>query len=198
MIRTFALTLVASTVFISCATHDRYEPLKGPEIIEYSHDRTGVYPDDVRQNLDRYTNTPVVWAGVIRSTDANEEDIGGKIWATSIFTHHYYDWKQVERDGKVKLVVSPRGEGFFRTDWHLLKKDPDATAHKAERYAAKGKLALVYGVPKAIDPDGIVVLEYRYLRIFDVDGFTTNEVDYGRMGDPFHPPQPMSKPVPQP
>jgi hypothetical protein len=39
----------------------------------------------------------------------------------------------------------------------LLKKDPDATARNAEKFAGKGKLAIVYGVPKAIDPDGTVV-----------------------------------------
>jgi hypothetical protein len=41
-------------------------------------------------------------------------------------------------------------------------------------------------VPEKIDPDGTIVMHYKYLRIIDRDNFTTNEYDYGRMGEPFH------------
>jgi hypothetical protein len=183
MIRTFVLALVATNLLVSCVSSPFYEAVTTPEKTELDHDRSGIYPDDVRKDLDRYTNSPVAWAGIIRSTDAHEEDIGGKIWANSTFDHLYFDWKQEKMDGHVKLIASSRGEGFFRTDWHLLKKDPDASSRNAEKFAGKGKLAIVYGVPKAVDPDGTVVLEYRYLRVFDRDQFTTNDIFYGRMGE---------------
>jgi hypothetical protein len=186
MIRIFLLALVALNFLASCASNQPYQPATKMEKIEYANDRPDIYPEDVRKNIDRYTNTAVAWAGIIQSTDARDEDIGGKINANTIFAHHYYDWVQEDKDG-IRLVVSPRGEGFFRTDWHLRKIEPDADSSNAEKFAAKGKLAIVYGVPKSVDDDGTVVLEYRFLRIVGRDHFTTNEVDYGRSGEPFRP-----------
>ena len=54
-------------------------------------------------------------------------------------------------------------------------------------YAAPGKLAIVYGTPESVDEDGTIVLRYHYTRILDVERFTTNELDYGRVGEPFRP-----------
>ena len=191
MIRISALTLVALTFLVSCASqHGPYLPVTRAEKTELAADRPDIYPDDVRKDLDHYTNTAVAWAGIIRSTDAREEDIGGKIRATTILTQHYFDWVQDKKGCHLRLMVSPRGEGPFRIDWHLIKKDTDATAEKAEKFAGKGKLAIVYGVPKKIDDDGTIVLEYRYLRVFDRHEFTTNDVVYGRLGEAFRPDHP--------
>jgi hypothetical protein len=75
----------------------------------------------------------------------------------------------------------------------LDKTGVDASAESTEKYAAPGKVAVIYGVPEKVDADGTVVLKYRYLRIVDKNHFTTNEFDYGRMGEPFHVIHPAAK-----
>jgi len=200
MIRIIVLALIALNVLVSCASHSKshvtnmpYQPASPPEKIEFSRDRLDVYPDDVRKNLAAYTNEPVAWVGVIRSTDAYEEDSGDKIVATTIFEHHYFDWVQDGSGKDVKLSISPSGEGLFRTKWHLNKTREEATAANAEKYAGHDKLAIIYGVPESVDTNGMVVLKYRYLRILDTAHYTTNEFDYGRMGEHLYGLHPQTK-----
>lgn len=190
MIRFFSLILLAPVAFISCASHPAhlsgpYEPATEPEKTEYGTDRLDVYPDQVRKDLNAYTNTPVAWVGVIRSTDARDMDAGDQISAVTVFEDHYFDWVQYAKHGEPEFSVSPRGEGLFRTKWTMKKTNVDSTYRNAERYAKKGQLAVVYGVPESVDPDGTVVLKYRYLRIIGADHFVTNQFDYGRAGEPF-------------
>lgn len=183
MIRIIVLALLAFNVLVSCVSPNKpYQPLTRAERFEFTYDRLDVYPDDIRKHLDAHTNVPVVWTGIIVSTDAREEDVADKISAETVFEHHYFDWVQ---DGSDKLALSPRGEGRFSMKWRLDKKVPDATAHSVEKFAKKGRLAIVYGVPEKVEDDGTVVLKYRYLRIVDRDHFTTNDFDYGRLGDAF-------------
>jgi hypothetical protein len=185
----FALTVLVAWVSdapkVSRAGNESYQPVTKPEQIEFARDRLDVYPDDVRKVPATYVGAAVVWAGIIRSTDAREEDEGGKIVATTVFEHHYFDGVQYNNGHRVTLFVSPRGEGLFRAKWHMDKIGRDATAESAEKYAGEGKLALVYGVPEKVDADGTVVLKYRYLRILGADQFSTNKFDYGRFGEPF-------------
>lgn len=184
MIRYFALTLLAASFLASCASHSNalYEPASKPEECQYKLASINVYPDDVRRDIDRYTNTPIAWVGIIRSTDAVEEDFGGKIRADSVFEHHYFDWLDDQHSGG-KLVVSPRGEGFFASRWHMKKETIEATAYDAEKFAHPGKLAIVYGVPESVKDDGTIVLKYQYIRILGHHQFTTNDLNYGRLGE---------------
>jgi hypothetical protein len=185
MIRIYALTAVALSCCVSCVQNGRYQPVATPEQTEYSHDHVDVYPDEVRENLGLYTNTPVVWVGVIQNSDAQEEDVGGKIRVLTTFDHHYFDWREKDDSfGHVNLHISPRGEGQFRARWYMRRKYPDAGADDAEQYASPGKLAIFYGVPVSVDPDGTVVLGYRYVRVLDEKEFSTNGAAYGRLGDP--------------
>jgi hypothetical protein len=187
MMRNFALAVFAAGCFVSCESNAPYLPHNGHEDVEYKRARLEVYPDDVRKNLDQYTNTPVAWVGVIRSTVAEENDSGGRITAESTFEHHYFDWEQ-DTDPDLNLLVSPRGEGSFTCKWELRKKTMDASAYDAEKFARKGKLAIVYGVPESVKDDGTVVLKYAYLRIVDRANFNTNYLNYGRLGvEPFRP-----------
>jgi hypothetical protein len=190
MIRFFALLILTSLALVSCASHPKpvngpYQPASRPEKIEFCNDRLDVYPDQVRNDLNAYTNLPVVWAGIILSTDAHDRDIGDQVIADTILEHHYFDWVQDVKHGKLRLALSPRGEGFFRTKWSMKKTTLDATFKNGEKFAKKGKLAIVYGVPESVAPDGTITLKYRYLRILDMDHFNTNQFDYGRMGEPF-------------
>jgi hypothetical protein len=188
MIRNFVVAFSALTVLVSCVSrvgNESYQPATKPEKIEFARDRLDVYPDNVRKNPATYIGAAVVWAGIIRSTEAREGDEGGKIVADTVFEHHYFDWVQNNNGRGVELSISPRGEGLFRAKWHMDKVGKDATAESAEKYAGQGKLAIVYGVPEKVDADGTVVLKYRYLRILGVDCFSTNKFDYGRFGEPF-------------
>jgi len=189
MMRTLALALVAGTALVSCrtATDRPYQPVTKAEDIEFEHARLTVYPNDVRTNLAQYTNTLVAWAGVIRSIDAIEEDSGGKIHAAAVLEHHYFDWEQDKTPHGIELLLSPTGEGAFRANLHLRKGIPDVTADDAEKYTGLGKLAIVYGVPESVDPDGTVVLKYHYVRTFTRGEYNTYELEYSRLGQPFRP-----------
>ena len=194
MIRIFVAAFSALTVLVSCVCkgpngspvgNESYQPVTKPEKIEFARGRLDVYPDDVRKDPATCVGVRVVWAGIIRSTDAREEDEGGRIVADTVFEHHYFNGVQNNNGHGVTLFVSPRGEGLFRAKWHMDKVGKDATAASAEKYAGPGKLALVYGVPEKVNADGTVVLKYRYLRILGADQFSTNQFDYGRFGASF-------------
>jgi hypothetical protein len=185
MNRAIILALLTAPLFVSCesVTNAPYEPDSKPEKIEYGRDVLDAYPGDVRTNLDAYANIGVAWAGIIQDT-AVAPGPDGMIYATTTFDHHYFDWQENRNDHGVLLCVSPRGEGPFRVKWELTRNDPEATSDDALKYAAPGKLAIVYGVPERLD-DGTVVLRYRYLRVLDPSHFTTNVYDYSRFGEPF-------------
>jgi len=155
-----------------------------PEQIEWSRDSLDVYPDDVRQDPTQFDHTAVAWAGIIRTSDAHEFG-DGFMRINTTFEHHYFDWEQNDGTGGPEYDLSPHGEGLFRTDWIVKKTYPDAEAVDAEKFAAPGQLAIVYGVPTGVDTNGVVQLHYRYLRIIDHDKFSTYEFDYGRFGQPF-------------
>ncbi|MGA2748835.1 MAG: hypothetical protein ABSG59_08675 [Verrucomicrobiota bacterium] len=183
MMRNLVLTIVAGCLAVSCASNSSYQPNSDPEQIEFKQARLDVYPEDVRNDPSRYTNTLVVWPGVIRSTHAQDEDYRGRIRAETVLEHHYFDWKQDHGDQGVKLLLSRRGEGAFRVRWHLVKTGPDATSGDAETYAGRNKLAIVYGTPESVDADGTVVLQYRYMRAVDRAHYSVNQMDYGRLGE---------------
>jgi hypothetical protein len=189
MIRTLALTLVAGSVLVSCQSEGDgpYQPANKHEATEFDNAHLTVYPDDVRADLDRYTNTMVAWAGIIRSTDAIEAETGGKIYAATVFENHYFDWQQAKTQDGLQFLVSPGGEGSFRSELHLRKSTQEATANDAEKYLGRGRLAVLYGMPQSVDPDGTVVLKYRYIRVFARNRYNTNELEYGRLGQPIRP-----------
>jgi hypothetical protein len=181
------LMCLAAGSLVSCVSNAPYGPVTRPERTEFREVRLEVYPEDVRKDPARYARMRVAWAGIIASNDANDEEYGGKIRMETLLEHHYFDWEQDERVGGVRLVISPRGEGLFRVRWSMNRKDPEASCEDAMNYAAPGKLAIVYGTPESVDEDGTIVLRYHYTRILDVERFTTNELDYGRVGEPFRP-----------
>ena len=186
MIRNIIVAFLALNL-VSCATrvsNEPYQPATNPEKIEFARARLDVFPEDVRKDAAAHAGVAVAWAGIIRSTTANEGGSDNKIVADTVLEHHYFDWIQDDTASGVKLSLSPRGEGLFRVQWSLDKAGRAATAESAESYAEAGKLAIVYGVPEKVEADGTVVLKYRYLRILDAKHFNTNVFDYGRMGGP--------------
>ncbi len=185
MNRLIALLLGAVPFLFACATDVTYLAATRPENTEIIKDKLDIYPGDIRQNLDLYTNAGVGWAGIILHTDA-ETGKDGLIHAKTTFEHHYFNWEEDRCFGEVQLNVSSHGEGLFCTDWVLRRNDPMAGSDAAESFASPGKLAIVYGVPEKVE-DGTVVLRYRYLRVVDMDDYNIDRFDYGRFGEPFHP-----------
>ena len=186
-----------SAATVAASTAEPYLPATKAEKYEFSNDRVDLYPDDYRKDPGTDAGITVAWAGIIKSTDANERDNGSQIFADTVFEHHYFDWVQEKGAHGMELSVSPRGEGLFKMRWLMDKTGNDSSAYTAEDYAAPGKLAIVYGVPVKIEADGTIVMHYKYLRVVDQDHFNTNEFDYGRLGEPFHtlhPASPMAMP----
>ncbi len=180
------LPLSALTVIFLAGCSSSNEPYalhSTPEKIEWNGDSLDVYPNDVRQDPARYGDQRVAWAGIIRSSDA-EEFGDGLMKIHSVFEHRYFDWEQDQINGKLRYGLSPRGEGLFETDWVVRKIDPDADAQKAEAFGAPGKMAIVYGVPDKVDSDGVVHLQYRFVQIVDKKNYDTHVFDYGRFGEP--------------
>lgn len=183
MKRFILLLAVASPLMMSCASHQPYKAVRGVEDVEYSNAKLNVYPDDVRANLDKYTNSLVAWAGVICSTDVQDPDQYGKRTAITTFQHHYFDWQQQGSGRYSKYGLSPRGEGVFRVQWLITPKVPSVTIPEIEQFAAPGKMVIVYGTPEKVDGN-VVVLKYRFMRVVDSTGaFNVNEFDYGRAGE---------------
>jgi hypothetical protein len=184
MNRLIALLLGLAPLLFGCASHHvTYRAATLPESTEMKSDLLDVYPGDIRRNLELYTNAGVGWAGIIVRTEAHT-GTDGMIHAVTTFEHHYFDWQEDRRFGRVQLNLSPRGEGIFRMDWVLRGKDAEGGVEATENFASPGKLAIVYGVPEKVE-DGTVVLRYRFLRMVDEGGFNTNRLDYGRFGEPF-------------
>lgn len=190
------LTVLAAASLVSCTSNVPYRPVTKSEKIEFRNDRLDVYPDDVRQDIARYSKLRVAWAGIIVSNDATEHDDSSRIQMDTVFEHRYFDWEQDDSGSGVRLLISPRGEGFFRMRWHVKEEDMDATYKDAMKYARPGKLAIVYGSPESVTDDGTIIMRYHYIRILGPAHFTANELDYGRLGSgPFRPVDAKLNPV---
>lgn len=175
-----ALPLLAA----SCAHNNPYRPASHNEEKEYHQSLVDLYPDDVRRNLDQYTNAIIAWAGVIRETEAHETNNNMFIASTTV-EHKYYDWEVDHSTSGEKINLSPRGEGAFRFEWLVHRREDDATTADVEKYAGPGKMILVYGTPDGIE-DNTIILKYRFLRIIEKDHFNMTQYDYGRFGQPVH------------
>ncbi len=182
------LMMLAAGLLMSCAHTVPYKPATAVEKIEFGHDHVNIYPEDVRKYPDRYTNMTLVWAGLIVTNGSTEEDLGGKIRMETLLDHRYFDWEEERIDGNPMLLVSPRGEGFFSMRWDVEKTDSASSYADATKYAAPGKLAIVYATPVSVDEDGVISMRYHYIRILDRTKFSTDVITYGRTGkEPFRP-----------
>jgi hypothetical protein len=181
------LTLLAAGLLTSCAYNAPYRPASRPEKMEFGNDRQDVYPEDVRKDPASYATVRVAWAGIIVSNEAVDEDSGDKISMDTLFEHHYFDWQVNDSAGSKRLLISPRGEGRFRMHWKMDRRNADATSADAMQYASPGDVAIVYATPESVEDDGTIVMHYRYVRVFGPTHFTRRDMDYGRIGEPYHP-----------
>jgi hypothetical protein len=178
-----AILLLAVPLLASCASPRKpYTPSKGFEEIEYRHGAVGVYPDDVRADAAKFTNQVVVWAGIIKDTRARDL-LTGNFEVTTQVEHHYFDWKEARNASEGKYFVSPRGEGAFTFTWESRRKNAIATTADVDQYAAPGKMVVVYGIPKSVDSNGVITLNYRFMRIIEPAECNFYTSNYGRAGE---------------
>ena len=182
------LTLLAAAGLLTACTYNApYHPADRPEKMEYGNDRRDAYPEDVRKDPSVYAKVRIAWAGVIVSNDVTDGDGGDKIGMDTVFEHHYFNWQVDDHAGMKKLLISPRGEGRFRMHWKMDRRDADASGGDAMAYAQPGNVAVVYGTPESVDDNGTIVLRYRYIHVYGPTHFNGKELDYGRIGEPYHP-----------
>jgi len=182
------LIALSAGLLASCSFDAPYAPVTKAEKVEFRNDRQDIYPEDVRKDPARYANLTVAWAGIIVSNNAMEEDLGGRIRMETIFDHRYFDWEQDEEGPGMRLLISPRGEGLFRSVWYMKRDTDESSDEDAMKYAAPGKLAIVYASPKSVDDNGTIEMHYHFIRVVDRTQFTANELEYGRIpGEPFRP-----------
>jgi len=130
----------------------------------------------VRADFEKYDSLRAAWPGIILNAEVRPTD--SAIALDLLVEHHYYDWIEDFSVQQEKIFLSPRGEGLFRTTW-WLKLDAD-TAKLAQ---TEGDMAIVYGIPTALE-DSVVVLKAYYVRLIDKQWFATDIMDYGRPGEP--------------
>lgn len=173
-------SLIFILLFVSCiAPHSRfYQPISDWEKNEFINAKREIYPDDVRNNIDMYKDSLVVWPGIIQEYKTIQHN--DKIELEFLFEHHYYDWIEDFSIQKAKIFLSPRGEGLFKASWFLNK---DAEMGQIESLATPGNMGLVYGVPQELLNDGTIVLKCTYLRGIEKQWYRTDVMDYGRKGE---------------
>jgi len=176
-------TLGAAALVAGCSSYPAYRPQTAPEKIEFRHDSLEVYPEDVRKDPAKFAGIRVAWAGIIQQSDVAECN-GDMFCIHTVFQHHYFDFQENGGMSGPRYSVSRRGEGLFKTEWVVRKINSNATPDQVQKYAAPGKLAIVYGVPTGVDENGEIQLRYRYLRLVDQDDYTLYNFDYGRLGQP--------------
>ena len=130
----YVLTLLAAGLLTSCA-YQRM-PYHPPTGRRRWNSATTAWMFIPRTCAKTSPLTPTsAWPGsaLFVSTDATEEDDGGKIRMDTVFDHHYFDWEQDDNRGGAKLLVSPRGEGVFRMHWQLDRKRQGATSARRRK-----------------------------------------------------------------
>lgn len=138
----------------------------------------GVFPEDVRANIELHRNVSVAWAGVLKQYEV----IGSASpqWVRLTLEHHYFNWKVDASSGVFWL--SPRGEGEFLVSWPVLE---DWTEGEMSELFETGCLFVAYGTPDEVNDGGQIDLgNASYLRLLPRESYRTDVISYGRPGEP--------------
>ncbi|HEY79377.1 MAG TPA: hypothetical protein G4O09_09720 [Dehalococcoidia bacterium] len=155
-----------------------YEPISEWEQREYDKANRYIYPDDVREDITKYLSVTIAWTGVIKESTVYQTDEGPDIY--DLLEHHYYDWIEDFGAQQERILLSPRGEGLFKTKWCVTK---ETTQAELDEMTEPGKLLIVYGKPQAMEND-IIIVEASYIRDIGKEWYTTEILDYGRLDEP--------------
>lgn len=155
----------------SCPSSRFYAPSTEEERDALASSRRDVFPDDVRHDLDGHRSTRVAWAGIIESARWDDDD---ESTAEFLIEHHYWDWIEDHSVQPEVAFLSPRGEGLF----FFRKQAEEANVNAA--LPPTGTMAIVYGHPEAVRPDGVIVLQEVSVSFAPREWYGTDIWDYGR------------------
>jgi hypothetical protein len=155
-----------------------YRPLPQWEAKFAAQARRDVFPNDVRQKPEGFTNTLVVWTGVITNIEFFSD--GASRVARFTAEHHYFDWVEDSSIQREKFFLSPRGEGAFAAAWRAESSDQQ----KFVEQFAVGDMLVAYGCPSLIRSNVVGLYPTQNLRAIKRQWYRTDILDYGRPGEP--------------
>ena len=154
-----------------------YQPMPGLERQLFNIAKRNITPDDVQKSPDTYTKTLVVWTGIIKHIDVNEEKEGHTFYIT--VGHHYFDWIEDRGVQREMFFLSPRGEGDFIVAWSAVT----AQDYQFIRQFSVGDMIIAYGCPNTIGDNIIGLNPTVNIRYIKPQWFSTEKLDYGRSGE---------------
>ena len=153
----------------------QYQPISEWESQEFNRANLNIYPNDVRKESNKYSDSTIAWVGIIKDSKIKTDENGVEI--ELLLEHHYYSWIEDFSIQQEKMFLSPKGEGFFRTSW-FLKKDTNLEQLKAS--SEMDDLAIVYGNPEKLLEDSTIIIKSTYIRNIGKKWYRTDMMDYGR------------------
>ena len=155
-----------------------YRPLPQWEARFSAQARRDVFPNEVRQNPDAFTNTLVAWTGIITSIEYFTNRPTTVVRFTA--AHHYFDWIEDISVQRERFFMSPRGEGSFAVQSIAESLDDQRFVDQF----AVGDMLVAYGYPTVIRTNFIGLNPSVNLRAIKPQWFRTDVLDYGRPGEP--------------
>jgi hypothetical protein len=155
-----------------------YRPLPQWEATFAAQARRDVFPNDVRQKPGEFTDTLVVWTGVITNIEFFND--GTSPVARITAEHHYFDWIEDFSVQRERFFLSPRGEGAFAAAWRV--ESPTEQTFIAQ--FAVGDMLIAYGNPSLIHGSVVGLSPTQNLRAIKPQWYRTDILDYGRPGEP--------------
>jgi hypothetical protein len=155
-----------------------YRPLPQWEARFSAEARRDVFPNDVRQHPDAYTNVLVAWTGVITNIEYFTNASPRVVRFTAV--HHYFDWIEDNSIQREKFFMSPRGEGDFAVQWVAQSQDDQRFVGQF----ALGDMLIAYGYPSVVRSNYVGLNPTQNLRSIKPQWYRTDILDYGRPGEP--------------
>jgi hypothetical protein len=174
--RTCCAVLLAAGLLSGCPARlvpgsRPYTPRSGEEQALLRTARRDVFPGDVRRDLGAHAGELVGWTGIVTEKRRVEHPEGVEL--RILIEHHYWNWREDFGTQQQVAFLSPRGEGSFQVSFIADASSEDP------RFLPAGDMAVVYGTPKRLDGD-VVVLDYRGASWLPPRAFATDVWDYGR------------------
>lgn len=136
----------------------------------YGLARRDVWPSDVRVAPEKYREVVVAWSGLVKEHQVSAD----RQQLRTVIEHHYWDFIEDRGAQRENYFLSPRGEGLFTFE------EPNTPRVQSPAYLPVGAMAVIFGKPTDVSPDGQVVLELQWTITFPPHSFATDFWDYGR------------------
>lgn len=154
-----------------------YQPLPLWEAKFSAQASKNIFPQDVLRNPPAYAKTLVVWTGIIRQIQIDQEG-EDKVHRFTI-EHRYFDWIEDHGIQKERYFLSPRGEGSFALAWGNSSSGDDRFLQQF----AVGDMIVAYGYPTAIRGNLVGFYPVQNIRSIKPEWYRTDVLDYGRPGE---------------